>query len=423
MEAIDSLSYSEKDSGLLSDVTLQQLTCLATLIWIDDASLISKRITISHLVDSLTCEPILTNLKINCHALESFLRKLDSAIQLAQLPEYLYNAGFVRYNDDDVYFILDQTPWQNRKHREHFSGDAAAYYDVKCHLNLDTINDIQNVMESNLSFENKCVTVVGSGGGVEIRDHIGNQDHKRYFGLASRVKPEGHVTGIDYSIDMVRTARKQLEEYTNVTIEQDDCMSGLKSVPDASQDALIFTMSLHHMPDIKRAIDVARTKLKIGRMLFINDKHEFVFLPYVDSRPDMHSIQDMTDLRPGLNPELYLKPILHELGFSEVKIYMYREHFWLSHDMMDSLLGHRIRDRILNLPDSIQEDTILLEKHFQHAEIPYGRAFNKLNSHVFSQMTTQRPGKLPEDRTKVDLGVINTYGCFPIFTIAATRAC
>lgn len=70
------------------------------------------------------------------------------------------------------------------------------------------------------------------------------------LGLLARLNPDVHFLGVDLSESMLERAERHLQELgvNNVTLQKAD-ITDLSVFPDASVDAVISTLALHHLPD------------------------------------------------------------------------------------------------------------------------------------------------------------------------------
>jgi arsenite methyltransferase len=95
------------------------------------------------------------------------------------------------------------------------------------------------------------------------------------LGQIARLNPDAHFTGIDLAPRMLDDARTtlRLQGVTNVVLHQDD-MTRLERIPDASQDLVMSTFSLHHLPNeaaLGQCFRAIRRVLKPGGRVFLSD--------------------------------------------------------------------------------------------------------------------------------------------------------
>lgn len=93
--------------------------------------------------------------------------------------------------------------------------------------------------------------------------------------LVARLSSSARFIGLDLSEEMLASGRKLLdaEGISNVDLRVND-ITNLSTFPDASVDAVISTLTLHHLPDLdslRRTFREARRVLKPGGGVYIND--------------------------------------------------------------------------------------------------------------------------------------------------------
>jgi arsenite methyltransferase len=105
---------------------------------------------------------------------------------------------------------------------------------------------IDGVMAAAYLFHTARVSQV-LGDAVEVLD-LGCGPATQLAQIAE-LNPGRHFIGVDLSEEMLASAERYVEErgLSNVTVRRDD-ITRLETVPDASVDAVISTMALHHLP-------------------------------------------------------------------------------------------------------------------------------------------------------------------------------
>lgn len=91
----------------------------------------------------------------------------------------------------------------------------------------------------------------------------------------ARLNPQAHFRGVDLAPHMLADARATLDAQglDKVRLGLDD-MTRLDSIPDASQDLVMSTFALHHLPDtqaLARCFGAIRRVLKPGGRVFLSD--------------------------------------------------------------------------------------------------------------------------------------------------------
>jgi SAM-dependent methyltransferase len=129
------------------------------------------------------------------------------------------------------------------------------------------------------------------------------------LGMLARLNPESHFIGIDLSEEMLRRARAYIEGLAldNVELRLGD-ITALEAVADASVDAVVSSMSLHHLPSLDSldcCLAEIRRVLRPGGGLYLADfghlKSEksirYFAYQHADRQPELFTIDYLNSLR------------------------------------------------------------------------------------------------------------------------------
>lgn len=133
--------------------------------------------------------------------------------------------------------------------------------------------------------------------------------------MVARLNPETRFIGIDLSDEMLNKARAHIEQQnlTNVEFRQGD-ITQLSSVADASIDAVMSTVVLHHLPDLaalERTFAEIKRVLKPGGGMYLVDfghlKSEksikdFAY-QYADRQAELFTLDYLYSLRAAFWPQ------------------------------------------------------------------------------------------------------------------------
>lgn len=127
--------------------------------------------------------------------------------------------------------------------------------------------------------------------------------------MAARLNPATHFIGVDLSEPMLQQAGERVaqQQLRNVSLRHGD-ITTLTEFPNASVDAVISTMALHHLPDehaLKRAFAEVARVLKPGGGVYLADfghlKAERSILyfayQYQDRQPELFTRDYLNSLR------------------------------------------------------------------------------------------------------------------------------
>ncbi len=133
--------------------------------------------------------------------------------------------------------------------------------------------------------------------------------------MVARLNPETRFLGIDLSEEMLERAHAYIEEQglDNVELRKSD-ISRLESLEDASADAVVSTMALHHLPDFETLdrtfAEIARI-LKPGGGLYLvdfgrlkrEDSIRYFAYQYADRQPDEFTLDYLHSLKAAFSLE------------------------------------------------------------------------------------------------------------------------
>jgi arsenite methyltransferase len=133
--------------------------------------------------------------------------------------------------------------------------------------------------------------------------------------MIGRMNPHTRFVGVDLSPDMLDKARSLLTEQALSNVElRTENITELSSFPDASADAVISTMALHHLPDpatLERCFSEVRRVLKPAGALYLVDfghlKSEksirsFAY-QYADRQPELFTFDYLYSLHAAFSLE------------------------------------------------------------------------------------------------------------------------
>lgn len=111
--------------------------------------------------------------------------------------------------------------------------------------------------------------------------------------LSGAVGPDGHVTGIDLSEDMLERARATCEGLPNVTTR----IAAADALPfdDATFDGIVSVQVFEYLGDLSPALAECRRVLKPGGRLVIGDMHFDTLAWHSDSPARMQAMIDAWD--------------------------------------------------------------------------------------------------------------------------------
>ncbi|GEQ96432.1 hypothetical protein JCM17844_00690 [Iodidimonas gelatinilytica] len=127
--------------------------------------------------------------------------------------------------------------------------------------------------------------------------------------MVARLNPETNFIGIDLSDEMLDRARAHCKEQglKNVTFQKGD-ITALSDLPDASCDAVMSTVVLHQLPNLRafhKCLEAARRILKPGGGLYMVDfghlkserSIDYFAYQYADRQPELFTIDYLNSLR------------------------------------------------------------------------------------------------------------------------------
>lgn len=93
--------------------------------------------------------------------------------------------------------------------------------------------------------------------------------------VIARLNPDAHFTGLDASTEMLGLAEETVQRcrLDNMSLREGD-MTDLAGIKDASIDTVVYTITLHHLPDtaaLARCLGEVRRVLKPGGGLYLVD--------------------------------------------------------------------------------------------------------------------------------------------------------
>ncbi|PTD96954.1 class I SAM-dependent methyltransferase [Pseudothauera lacus] len=125
----------------------------------------------------------------------------------------------------------------------------------------------------------------------------------------ARLNPDCHFIGVDLSAEMLRKARAHVADLQLANVEfRDGDISRLEMFGNASVDAVMTTMALHHLPTRQLLLDtfaeVARILKPDGGVYLVDFGHlksersirEFAY-QYADRQPEIFTIDYLNSLR------------------------------------------------------------------------------------------------------------------------------
>lgn len=129
------------------------------------------------------------------------------------------------------------------------------------------------------------------------------------LGLVARLNPDTRFIGVDLSAEMLGRARSYVDELglQNVDFHESD-VARLGAFADASVDAVVSTMALHHLPDVdtleRSFAEVARVLkpgggvylVDFGRLKSERSMHYFAH-QYANRQPELFTLDYLYSLR------------------------------------------------------------------------------------------------------------------------------
>lgn len=113
-----------------------------------------------------------------------------------------------------------------------------------------------NLIKKNVDVSNKQVADIGSGGGIYT---------KALSSMGAR-----HVTGVDYSEEMLKGATENCKDYDNVTFLFGDAYSS--NLPNDEYDIVLERALIHHLSDLDSCFKEANRILKNNGLIVIQDR-------------------------------------------------------------------------------------------------------------------------------------------------------
>jgi arsenite methyltransferase len=175
------------------------------------------------------------------------------------------------------------------------------------------------------------------------------------------LNPQAEFFGVDLSDQMLQQARSRISErrLANVEVRQDD-ITRLSSVADASVDAVLSTMALHHLPTAEHLhacfVQVGRV-LQPGGALYLADfgrlksLHSVLYFAYQNAnhQPHLFSLDYERSLRAAFEAS-NLEQALHECLPGRARLWTtFRVPFLVLIKSSDRLLAPEIRKRLRDL--------------------------------------------------------------------------
>lgn len=125
------------------------------------------------------------------------------------------------------------------------------------------LQDFMETMNGNISYKTAIlpllpkgrVNILDVGGGTGVLSHAIKMSN-----------PNAHITLVDHSEEMLKTARK------NNTA--DLYVSSIEELPKAAYDAVVLCSVLHEIPEWQKVIGASYRLLKIGGVLIIRDGYD-----------------------------------------------------------------------------------------------------------------------------------------------------
>lgn len=126
--------------------------------------------------------------------------------------------------------------------------------------------------------------------------------------MVARLNPDTHFIGLDLSLPMLQQAEELISRQGlgNVSLRQGD-ITDLSIFTNASVDAVVSTMALHHLPDVSA---LARTYAEVARVLKPEGGIYMVDFGHLKSK---RSIDYFANQYAGRQPELFTLDYLNSL--------------------------------------------------------------------------------------------------------------
>ncbi|MBU5355589.1 methyltransferase domain-containing protein [Paenibacillus barcinonensis] len=113
-----------------------------------------------------------------------------------------------------------------------------------------------SLIEEHAGIAGKEIVDIGCGGGIYTKA-LANSGAK-------------HVTGIDFSEEMLKGAAKHCENLSNVTFRQGNAYSS--GLPDSTFDIVLERALIHHLQDLDSCFQEAKRILKTDGVFIIQDR-------------------------------------------------------------------------------------------------------------------------------------------------------
>ena len=143
--------------------------------------------------------------------------------------------------------------------------------------------------------------------------------------MVARLNPDTRFIGLDLSGEMLERARAHIEELglENVEFRQAD-ITDLSLFDDASVDAVMSTMVLHHLPDVdaleKTFAEVSRVTRPEGGIYLVDFGHlksensiRYFAYQYADRQPELFTLDYLYSLRAAFRKEDFQRLTEHYL--------------------------------------------------------------------------------------------------------------
>lgn len=126
--------------------------------------------------------------------------------------------------------------------------------------------------------------------------------------MVAQLNPETQFVGMDLSIPMLQQAKEKisLQGLNNISLLEGD-ITNLSAFADASVDAVVSTMSLHHLPDVSA---LAQAFTEVARVLKPGGGIYIVDFSHLKSA---HSIEYFANQHADRQPELFTRDYLNSL--------------------------------------------------------------------------------------------------------------
>ncbi len=126
--------------------------------------------------------------------------------------------------------------------------------------------------------------------------------------MVARLNPDTHFTGMDLSLPMLQQAEALVSQQglRNISLHPGD-ITDLSAFADASVDAVVSTMALHHLPDVPA---LARTFAEVARILKPDGGIYLVDFSHLKST---RSINYFANQYAGRQPDLFTLDYLNSL--------------------------------------------------------------------------------------------------------------